>query len=79
MTTRESNWKLLTEFTKKVILIADENMDLDEGTTSPFNEDGGEYVESQVSTKSEIQNKSSASLVFIEDDSEEENYSKVVV
>jgi len=27
MTTRESNWKLLTEFTKKVILIADENMD----------------------------------------------------
>ena len=40
--------------------IADENMDLDEGTTYPFNEDGGEYVvESQVSTKSEIQNKSS--------------------
>ena len=40
--------------------IADENIDLDEGTTYPFNEDGGEYVvESQVSTKSEIQNKSS--------------------
>jgi len=27
MTTREANWKVLTEITKKVILIADENMD----------------------------------------------------
>ena len=39
--------------------IADENVDLDEGTTSPLNEDGGEYVESQVSTEPEIQHKSS--------------------
>ena len=39
--------------------IADENVDLDEGTTSPLNEDGGEYVESQVSTGPEIQHKSS--------------------
>ena len=28
-------------------------------TTSPLNEDGGEYVESQVSTEPEIQHKSS--------------------
>ena len=25
--------------------IADENVDLDEGTTSPLNEDGGEYAQ----------------------------------
>ena len=27
MTSRESNWKVLTEFTKKVVIIADENME----------------------------------------------------
>ena len=52
--------------------IADENMDLDEGTTSPFNEDGGEYVESQVSTKPEIKNKSSSRRVTTELLSEDE-------
>ena len=52
--------------------IADENMDLDEGITSPFNEDGGEYVESQVNTKPEIQNKSSNRRVTTELLSEDE-------